>query len=132
MDFSELLGTAASIVAIASLAGLGLIRGTVTNLRENLKDQRDENLDLRRRLADRDAEKATLQADLAATQRMKTGRDEIVAIGEKLDMHHQLAMTGQTKILEFVQAALERLDVVSSALSTMVDKIIDALRRNKL
>lgn len=131
MDISELLGTAASIVAVASLAGLGLIRGTVTNLRENLNDSRNENADLRRRLLDRDTELATAHADLDAMERMKTGKEELTRLETKLDHHHDLSMKHITKITEYVTKALELLDRVSSELEDMVDKIIEALRRNK-
>lgn len=130
MDVSELLGTAATIVAVASLAGVGLIRGTVTNLRENLKDMRDENADLRRRLSERESDLLTAKGDLAAVERIKTGKFELDEINTKLDEHHDITIAMITQITKSIEKALSILDRVSSELSTMVDKIVSALKRS--
>lgn len=87
----DLLNTALGVVAIATLAGLGLLRGTVTNLRERLGDSREEVVDLTRK---RDADQAritVLEADLAALTRVVTGEVHWVALEQKLDTHHEQA-----------------------------------------
>lgn len=85
IDVNGLLTTALSIVAIATLAGLGLLRGTVTNLRDNLKDARDEITDKDRRLLEAEKTIATQKADLEATQRLAMREDKIDALSAKFD-----------------------------------------------
>lgn len=99
-NLGHLIQTALGVFAIASLAGLGLMRTTVTNLRENLKDAREEIGDKDRRLSAAEAEivklnaRATSQAnDLNALGRVVTGEAHWVAIGQKLDEHHSEAVT---------------------------------------
>lgn len=50
MDWQNILGVAATIFALASAAGLGLMRGTLGNLRAS-------NDDLRKRVSDLEAER---------------------------------------------------------------------------
>lgn len=90
-DFSGMLSTALGILSIATLAGLGLMRGTVTNLRESLADARAEIADLDRR-HEADEKKVTdLTNDVAALQRTVTGEVHWIALGETLDHHHDEA-----------------------------------------
>lgn len=99
-DLGNLIQTGLGVFAIASLAGLGLMRTTVTNLRENLKDARDEITDKERRLTEAEAEIVKLNArglaqhnDLQALGRVVTGETHWKAIGKKLDEHHNEAKT---------------------------------------
>jgi chromosome segregation ATPase len=99
VDFSSLLSTALSIVAVATLAGLGLLRGTVTTLRENLRDARDEINDKERRLnealsrlAEAETKIKTQASDLDALARVVTGEAHWVALGQRLEEHHDLAV----------------------------------------
>lgn len=91
MPDSGTLQTALSIFALASLVGLGLLRGTVTNLRENLKDAREEIADKDRRLTAVEAENGRLRNDLDALGRVVTGEAHWTAIGELLTHHHDEA-----------------------------------------
>lgn len=95
-DVGSFLSTALGIVTIATLAGLGLLRGTVTNLREQLKDEREARASDRQDhadaeikhaqfKADTEARIAQLEADNAAYQRVITGEVHWVAIGERLE-----------------------------------------------
>lgn len=95
-DFSGLLNTALTIVAIATLAGLGLLRGTVTNLREQLADERAARAADRQQRADDERESAlfktnaetriaSLESDALALQRVVTGEIHWIALGERLE-----------------------------------------------
>ena len=88
---SGLLTTALAIVALATLAGLGLMRGTVTNLRENLGDARAEIADKDRRLTALEKSDKQHQSELEALRRVVTGEVHWVALGETLDHHHSEA-----------------------------------------
>lgn len=97
-DFTRLLTIALAVVSIATLAGLGLLRGVVTGLRESLKDAREEIADKDRRLTAAEAQMTAAQAqvgslrnDLGALGRVVTGEAHWVAIGDKLDLHHTRA-----------------------------------------
>jgi hypothetical protein len=95
-DLGGLLSTALAIVSIATLAGLGLMRGTVTNLREQLRDERDARAADRAQKADDEADHlkfkaesetriAQLESDNAALQRVVTGEVHWVALGQRLE-----------------------------------------------
>lgn len=92
MQFNDFLSAALGIVSIATLAGLGFLRGAVVNLREQLADSRAENKSLKDSRVEDRAEVARLKTDLAALTRVVTGEAHWVAIGDKLDEHHTQAM----------------------------------------
>ena len=97
MDLGNLLSTGLAIVSIATLAGLGLLRGTVTNLREQLRDERDSNSSLR---TSRDEDRKLLEQqkkDLDALARVVTGEVHWTALGHKLDEHHDEARAYWTR-----------------------------------
>lgn len=102
MELGGFLSGALGIVSLATLAGLGLLRGTVTNLREQLKDAREEIADKDRRHHEETAENtrrvteaektiARQAADIDALNRVVTGEVHWLALGEQLDEHHRQA-----------------------------------------
>lgn len=93
MDFNNWLAAALGIVSIATLAGLGFMRGTVINLREQLSDARGETKALKESRDEASRQIATLKTDLAALTRVVTGEAHWVSIGHKLDEHHDAAMS---------------------------------------
>ena len=98
-NLGDLISTGLGVLALASLAGVGLMRGTVSNLRDTLADLRKDLEDTDRRLA---LEKAAREAaeekvtqrdgELAALVKNLTGDTHWVAIGNTLDQHHAEAM----------------------------------------
>ncbi len=96
LAIGDTLSAALAIVAIATLAGLGLLRGTVTNLREQLKDEREARTADRQQKADDDIENARYRADveaklasqdteITALRRIVTGEIHWVAIEQRLE-----------------------------------------------
>lgn len=83
-DFTSILTTALTILSIATLAGMGLLRGTVTNLREQLRDEREANTSHRQRIGDCELDNGRLRADLSALERVVTGEVHWVALGDQL------------------------------------------------
>lgn len=103
LDVNNLITTALSIVSIATLAGLGLLRGTVTNLRENLKDARDEITDKERRLAEAEKLIATQKSDLAALGRVVTGEDKIDAMGARMERKFEQLLNALKELFDYVK-----------------------------
>lgn len=104
MDYGNLIQTAISVLAIAALAGVGFQRGKVNNLRDNLKDAREEIADKGRRLVECETESAKHTADLAALTRVVTGEAHWVALGDQLTDHHKESMV----LLREIKRLLER------------------------
>lgn len=91
MEWVQLLSIGLTVSTVATLAGLGLLRGTVTNLREQLRDERDLAGSLRQRLTEADSRLEVLSNDLNALGRVVTGEAHWIAIGQQLDQHHDEA-----------------------------------------
>jgi regulator of protease activity HflC (stomatin/prohibitin superfamily) len=135
MDFSALLSTALIVVTLATAGGFGLMRGRVTNLREDLADTRATNAELRtERTEDRalidtlraeaDAEKAKRQAEreadkiqLDALAKVVTGEVHWTALGEHLDHHHTEAREHWTRAEDNTTEMLEALRAIREALT---------------
>lgn len=98
MDFWNVVAAAAAIVAITTVAGLGLQRGYTVSLREQLGSAR-EQIDAQRTEIDelkrgRVGDAATIERqgnDIAVLQRVVTGEVHWQAISDLLDHHHDLA-----------------------------------------
>lgn len=103
MDTGTILNTFLIVLAISTAAGLGLMRGVVTNLRENLKDAREEIADKDRRLDACEVKTAQLSSDLDALSRVVTGEAHWVHLEALLDEHHKAAMIGIEKILRAIK-----------------------------
>jgi uncharacterized protein HemX len=94
----DLLSIALAAISIATLAGLGFVRGRMTDLREQLRDSREETASLKASRADDraliDQQKTELKAcrtDLDALARVVTGEVHWVALSHHLDQHHEEA-----------------------------------------
>lgn len=103
-DIGKLLTIALGVLAIATAAGFGLQRGRISaqdkrieTLQGQLGDSDDELGRKDRRLTETVAELAKVKTDLAALARVVTGEAHWVAIGEKLDNHHDEASTHWAK-----------------------------------
>lgn len=108
-DFGALLNTALTIVTLATLAGLGLLRGTVTNLRERLNDRAQENAELKERLLDAEGKLKETKADLDTLKRVVTGEVHWSALTELLTAHHAEANEHWDATEETLQLILEQL-----------------------
>lgn len=91
MEWSQLLSIALTVSTVGTLAGLGLLRGTVTNLREQLRDERDLSASLRQQRTEDRSKIDQLTTDLNALGRVVTGEAHWIAIGQQLDVHHDAA-----------------------------------------
>lgn len=108
-ELKSLLTIALGVLTIATAAGLGLQRAAVTSLRERLKDS-DEELERKgRRLDDADAKILILENDIAALGRVVTGEAHWVSIGDKLDTHHNEAVTHWKNDEQILQEIRDRL-----------------------
>lgn len=83
-----ILTGALALVSLAGLTGLGLLRGVVTNLREQLKDARDEVAAARVTREEAKGQIIQLKADIEALGRVVRHEAEWVALGNQLDEHH--------------------------------------------
>jgi uncharacterized protein HemX len=124
MDFSTLLSTALVVVTLATAGGFGLMRGRVTNLREDLADTRATNAELRtERLEDRAlidtlrAERDTDRVQLDALAKVVTGEVHWTALGEHLDQHHSEAREHWTRAEDNTTEMLDALRAIREALT---------------
>jgi len=90
-NFGDWLTTGLGIVSFTTLAGFGLLRGTVVNLRERLNDKDGEIKELKTKIATVTIEKDTLKADLVALTKVVTGEVHLTILERKLNEHHTLA-----------------------------------------
>lgn len=123
-SLGSFLEAALTVLTLASLAGLGLMRGTVTNLRETLKDARGDIADGDRRHGETTKELQAAQneivrlraqvnsqaKDLEAVGRLVRGESYWMELGEKLDMHHAEAKTHWSEDERLLKAIIEDLD----------------------
>lgn len=91
MDLGNLLQTGLTVGFVGSVAGLGLLKGTLSNLRARIDDYEKEVEEKDRRNADDRAELAQVKTRLDALQRVVTGEAHWVKLGQVLDEHHQQA-----------------------------------------
>lgn len=108
-DFSRLLTIGLGLVSLATLVGLSLLRGVVVGLRERLKDADEELVRVQRRHESAVAELKVVKADLAALGRVVTGEAHWVAIGDKLDVHHDAAETHWARDEEILEEIRDRI-----------------------
>jgi hypothetical protein len=116
MDFWNVVAAAAAVVAIATVAGLGLQRGYTVSLREQLGSarnqidaQRAEIDELKRERVEDMAALARQSNDIAVLQRVITGEVHWQAISELLDFHHQSAESHATRIENSLGTILDEL-----------------------
>lgn len=116
MDIWNVVAAAAAVVAIATVAGLGLQRGYTITLREQLGSAREQieaqRTELNEMKQERSKDKAAIDRhrnDIATLQRVVTGEVHWQAISELLDFHHQSAESHATRIETTLGSILEEL-----------------------
>lgn len=90
-DLTSLITAALGIITLSTAAGLGLMRGTMTNLREQLADTRASNAEMR---VERTEDRALIEkqkAELEALSKIVTGEIHWRAMSDLLDDHHKAA-----------------------------------------
>lgn len=105
MDWQNVLGVAATLFALASAAGLGLMRGTLGNLRASNTDLRDRVTDLEK-LRGEDRQKITLlEGKVKASeerehylQSLVQGRVDWTAISDQLEDVHRIVVRIDKKV----------------------------------
>jgi hypothetical protein len=92
MDWQNILGIAALIVAVGSVSLVGLMRERLANQGASIEE-------FRGRVGDLERERVTLRADLSEVQSenrvlkaMVTGKVEWTAISDQLEEHHRQAI----------------------------------------
>jgi hypothetical protein len=109
VDISAILTGGVAILAIATAVGYGLLRGRVSALRDELKDEREGRAADRRDRDDARRELAVVRTDLEALSRIVTGEAHWVAIGAKLDEHHEEAVRYWRKAEKMTEEQLREL-----------------------
>jgi hypothetical protein len=104
VDWQNVLGVAATIFALASAAGLGLMRGTVANLRASNDDLRLRVGDLEKERSEDRASLAEVRGENALLRSMVTGKVEWVALTDQLEEHHRQALKHWSKIAAGIEA----------------------------
>lgn len=100
-----------SVITLATAAGVGFQRGKIAKLNSDLTEADARAGRLERDLTATRAELATARTDLDALGRVVTGEAHWVAIGDKLDTHHDEAMThwsAEQSTLDRIATALEK------------------------
>ncbi len=115
-DLGKLLTLALAVLAVATAAGFGLQRGRIgqqdkriEDLQGQLGDSDAELVRKDRRLTETNAELEKVKTALTALTRVVTGEEHWVAIGAKLDDHHEQASTHWTRDEVLLQEIRDRL-----------------------
>jgi hypothetical protein len=126
-SLGSFLQVASTILVLASLAGLGLMRGRVVDLREQLGDARNEITDNERRhiaeLAERDRRLAVIEAEGAELrgklEREKVAREalasevrgdsKIESLSQRLDIHSGEARSHWLTVEELLRQLLKQI-----------------------
>lgn len=99
MDWQNILGVAATVFALASAAGLGLMRGTLGNLRA-MNDDLTKRVDFLEKQAGRDeVEKTEMRGQIATLQTSEEhltsvlrGRADFGALSDQLEDVHRIVI----------------------------------------
>lgn len=118
-NLSDFLSIALTVVALATLAGYGILRGNVQNLRDQLKDEREARASLSTRFEATKVENADLTGKVRVLEGIVTGEVHWVALGTQLNEHH-------TEAREY----WERNEKNNTDLRRLLEDILDAVRDN--
>lgn len=108
---SEFVVLLLAVITLGTAAGVGLQRGKISRLRGDVTESEERADRFEKLLLEARTELAQTKTDLAALGRVVTGEAHWVAIGDKLDHHHDEAMIQwkrERDALERIAVAVER------------------------
>lgn len=105
MDWGQVLGAAAVLMTLLSTGYVGMQRGRIVNLREQVVDERRRVDSLKAERSDLQANIQTLSSEMAALRGVVTGEVHWNSISDLLEHHHTLAEQHWTR----AEATLTRL-----------------------
>ena len=98
MDWQNVLGAAATMLVLASATGLGLMKGSLSNLRSSNDDLRARVGDLEKDRVEKTAELAAVRSENRTLKAMVTGKVEWTAISDQLEDHHRESLGAWKRI----------------------------------
>lgn len=109
MDWQNVLGIAAIIIAVGSISLVGLMRERLANQGAALDEFRDRVGDLERERVSLRSEVSEVQSENKVLKAMVTGKVEWTAISDQLEDHHRQALqqwAGMNQRLDMIHADL--------------------------
>lgn len=98
MDWQSTFTFAGTLFVLASAIGLGLMRGTLGNLRSSNDDLRSRVADLEKNRTEDRAELAEVAAENKTLKAMLTGKVEWTAISDQLEEHHRQSLASWKRL----------------------------------
>lgn len=98
MDLGAYLQIASAVAVLGGFAGLVVMRESLTQVRDQNRDLRDEVADYQRRHDELEKNNNQLGADIAALQRVVTGEVHWLAIEDLLTHHHKVTQNDVSDI----------------------------------
>lgn len=110
MDWGQVLGAAAVLMTLLSTGYVGMQRGRIVNLREQVDDERRRVDSLKAERADLQASVQTLSSEMAALRGVVTGEVHWTSINDLLEHHHQLAEQHWSRAETTLNRLLDKLE----------------------
>lgn len=111
MDWQNVLGVAAFIIAVGAISLVGLMRERLANQGTAIDEFRGRVGDLETERASLRAERSELQSEVRVLKALVTGKVEWGAISDQLEEHHRQALkqwAGMNTRLDTIHADLSK------------------------
>lgn len=110
MDWGQVPSAAAVVMTLLSTGYVGMQRGRITNLREQVDDERRRVDSLKAERADLQASVQTLSSEMAALRGVVTGEVHWNSISDLLEHHHALAEQHWSRAESTLTRLLDKLE----------------------